>query len=208
MFGVLLVVVGVVVIGVAVVASNRKRDSPVGQVRCTGKVGTGQPVAGEIPAPPPVDSGTHFTKGRTPLCGFGEVVVTVVDRSGARHQWCLLAAVTEAQRERGLMEVRSPSLGGYDGMVFTFDTDQAGGFYMRDTPMPLSIAYVGAGGRVVKTDDMAPCRDSADCPTYPSGGAFRTAIEVPQGRLGRLGIAEGSQVTVERLSMACPARAA
>ena len=44
---------------------------------------------------------------------------------------------------------------------------------------------------------MAPCPDSEpDCPSYPPAGAYRFAIEVPQGRLADLGISADSRVTL------------
>ena len=62
------------------------------------------------------------------------------------------------------MEVRDPSLGGYDGMLFVFDQDEQVGFWMRNTPMPLSIAYFDGDGRFVSASDMAPCADSPAAP--------------------------------------------
>ena len=43
-------------------------------------------------------------------------------------------------------------LQGYSGMVFVYDDDVAGGFYMRNTPTPLSIAWIAADGEVVTID--------------------------------------------------------
>lgn len=158
-----------------------------------------------VPPPPPVGSRTRFAPGRTPLCGFGEVRVVITDGAGHRRVHCLLAAVTDAQRERGLMEVTDGTLGGYDGMLFRFGTDQTGGFYMRDTPMPLSIAYFDAAGRLVSQTDMKPCADRADCPTYPGERPFRAAVEVPTGRLAALGIDAQATLSTGRANEACPA---
>src|SRR5918994_3476001 len=117
---------------------------------------------------------------RTPLPGFGEVVVEVRRVDGQLVEWCLLLAETPAQTQRGLMEVTDPALGGYDGMLFRYETPRQGGFYMRNTPQPLSIAYLDAAGRVVSIVGMEPCDDVAGCPSYPAGGAFRWAVEVPE----------------------------
>ena len=67
---------------------------------------------------------------------------------------------------------------------------------MRNTPTPLSIAWVAADGEVVTIKDMEPCEDRDGCPTYPSDGRYRYAIEVFQGDLPRLGITEAATVTV------------
>jgi uncharacterized membrane protein (UPF0127 family) len=136
------------------------------------------------------------TVERTPLPGFDDVVVEVHRTDGQVVSWCLLLAATSAQRERGLMEVTDPTLGGYDGMLFRFDTDTNASFWMRNTPQPLSIAYVAADGSTVSSTEMAPCEDSPDCPPYPSGGAYRWAVEVPvdAGGVARLGLPEGRLV--------------
>lgn len=109
---------------------------------------------------------------------------------------CVLLAETEDQRARGLMEVTDPDLGGYDGMVFQFPDDVDGGFYMRNTPMPLSIAFVDGDGAVIATEGMEPCPDRDDCPTYPPGRRYRTALEVPRGGLDDLGLVEGGEARV------------
>ena len=132
---------------------------------------------------------------RVPLEGVGEVAITVQrPEGGDLLAWCLLAAVEQAQRARGLMEVTD--LQGYSGMAFIYDEDTTGGFYMRNTPTPLSIAWIAADGSVVSTADMAPCEDREGCPTYQPGGAYRSAIEVFQGGLDELGIVPGAKVTV------------
>jgi uncharacterized membrane protein (UPF0127 family) len=68
-------------------------------------------------------------------------------------------------------------------------------FYMRNTPMPLSIAFLDGGGGVVSTADMTPCDDVAGCPLYHAAAPYRAAIEVPIGGLAALGIETGSTVT-------------
>jgi uncharacterized protein len=129
---------------------------------------------------------------RVPLDGFGEVSLNVRSGGGAHYAGCLLLAETETQRDRGLMEITDADLGGYDGMAFVFDADSRVPFWMRNTPMPLSLAYVDSTGKVVNTSDMAPCGDVPTCPLYAPGTPYRFAIEVPHGRLGRLGLDLGA----------------
>jgi len=132
---------------------------------------------------------------RVPLEGFDEVAVTVAPAGGGDLlSWCLLAAIRAEQRARGLMGVTD--LQGYSGMAFVYDTDVTNAFYMRNTPTPLSIAWIDHAGGVVSTTDMAPCEDREGCPTYPPAGPYRTAIEVFQGGLDDLGITPGATVTV------------
>ncbi len=146
-------------------------------------------------APPSVDPDPSL------LDRYGEVGVTVEPPSGAPQSTCMLAARSDAEHARGLMEVTDPDLAtsdgdGHDGMVFIYADDTAGGFWMRNTPMPLTVAYVDAGGRLVSSTDMEPCEDSSDCPSYPAAGSYRYAIEVPQGRLDDLGITSSARVRV------------
>ena len=172
----------------------------VGWALVRGDGGTAAPVLGPdlgpvtTPTAPPgfVPPGEA---GRTLLDGFDEMAITVQPAGGGDSLfWCLLAALTAEQRERGLMEVTD--LGGYSGMVFVYDFDSTNSFYMRNTPTPLSIAWVALDGRVVSIKDMAPCEDRDGCPTYGSGGTYRYAIEVFQGDLLDLGITEDATVTV------------
>jgi uncharacterized membrane protein (UPF0127 family) len=138
-----------------------------------------------------------YLSPRKALAGFGETKVKVKTPEELL-EFCLLLAANDIQRARGLMEVIDPSLGGYDGMLFRYDQDVTEKFWMHNTPMPLSIAFVDATGALVSTADMTPCEDSDQCPDYPPAGPYRTAIEVPQGKLPALHIVAGSTVTDER----------
>lgn len=134
------------------------------------------------------------------LPGFGETAFQVTTADGASAgQFCALLATSEQQRAQGLMGRRD--LAGYDAMVFVFDADTDGAFFMRDVPVGLSIAWFGADGRFVSAADMAPCPDQEGCPSYAPTGPYRQAVEVLQGGLGRLGLAEGAVLTV---GGACP----
>jgi uncharacterized membrane protein (UPF0127 family) len=132
---------------------------------------------------------------RTGLPGVTETAASITASDGTMTGCCLLVAATDEQRQRGLMEVTD--LGGYQGMVFVWDHDTEGGFWMRNTPTPLSIAWFDADGRFVSTTDMAPCSATADdCPTYPPDGPYRFAVEVFEGDLEALGVGPGSRLTL------------
>jgi uncharacterized membrane protein (UPF0127 family) len=108
----------------------------------------------------------------------------------------MLEAITPAEHQRGLMTVTDPGLDGHDGMIFVYPQDAHDSYWMRNTPMPLSIAFLDAGGRIVSTADMSPCGDRTDCPVYPAAGPYRYAIEVPKGRLARLGLTGRARIHV------------
>ena len=81
-----------------------------------------------------------------------------------------------------------------DGMLFVWETDSGGGFWMRDTVLPLDIAFFAVDGTLVNTFPMEPCDLGNDCPVYPAGGTYRFALETVQGRLTGLG--SDSRLTV------------
>jgi uncharacterized membrane protein (UPF0127 family) len=182
----LLLVAALVLIGVGLWAFVlRGADGPEDPI-------LGEPVDGT--SAPSSSTTLPGDPNRVPIDGFDEVAVTVQPTGGSALLWCLLAALTQPQRARGLMEVED--LRGYSGMAFVYQEDVQNGFYMRNTPMPLSIAWIAADGAVVSTADMAPCEDRGGCPTYAPEGPYRYAIEVPQGRLDDLGITGSSRVTI------------
>jgi uncharacterized membrane protein (UPF0127 family) len=104
-------------------------------------------------------------------------------------------AETTAQLQRGLMGRRS--LPPRSGMAFLFATDTRGRFWMKDTLIPLSIAFWGKSGRILRILDMAPCRASP-CKVYDPHVAFRGALEVNRGAFTRWGVHRGAVVTIRR----------
>lgn len=132
---------------------------------------------------------------RRPLDGFGEVDFRVVGRDGSAFVGCALLADDPEARAQGLMGQRD--LRGYDAMVFRFDRPSTAGFYMFDTVLPLSIAYLATDGTLVSSVDMDPCgaEEASSCPTFEPAGPYRHAVEVAQGDLPELGIVPGAVVT-------------
>ena len=131
---------------------------------------------------------------RDPIAGFEDVSFTITDPQGAMADWCAMLAATEDQRAQGLMH--QTDLGGYDGMVFRFDQPNSGGFWMKNTIIPLAVAYFDTDGRFVSAAGMDPCpEDATECPSYPAAAPYLHAIEVPRGGLGRLGIGAGSTLS-------------
>lgn len=134
--------------------------------------------------------------------GFREGVLGVTGPVGIQL-WPVIVADTPRSRQRGLMGVDDFSaLGGYAAMVFIFESDTSGAFWMRDTPLPLRITFVSANGAVVSGTDMAPClapTPSDDCERHHPDGPYRIAIEHPLGPAFDIGLAAADlvEVTVE-----------
>jgi len=133
--------------------------------------------------------------------GFRAVLIEVTKADGTKATYCVWLAATEPERERGLMQVTG--LGGADGMIFRFGADQSTAFWMKDTVIPLSIAFFQKGGAFVSATDMEPCSPSAPgCRTYPADAPYSDAIEVPKGGLAALGIGPSSRLAVTSKSCA------
>lgn len=97
------------------------------------------------------------------------------------------------QQQQGLMG-RS-HLDECSGMVFIFFEETSGSFWMKDTLIPLSIAFFDSEGKIVRILDMEPC-EADPCPTYDPETAYIGALEVNQGAFDTWSIEEGDSVRV------------
>jgi uncharacterized membrane protein (UPF0127 family) len=100
-------------------------------------------------------------------------------------------AETASARTAGLMN--RTSLAADAGMVFRFDGPTDGAFWMKDTLIPLSIAFWDARGRILAILDMEPCR-ADPCPLYSPGVTYVGAVEVNQGWFQRRQVRPGDTV--------------
>ena len=104
------------------------------------------------------------------------------------HKITAEVAATDEHRARGLMH--RFSLRPDHGMVFVFDRAEPQAFWMKNTFIPLSIAFIGADGRIVSMDDMAP----QDETRHRSKGPARYALEMRKGWFAERGIKPGDSV--------------
>jgi uncharacterized membrane protein (UPF0127 family) len=104
------------------------------------------------------------------------------------HAFTVEVARTPQQRARGLMGRTRLDDGA--GMLFVFESAARHCFWMRDTPLPLSIAFVDTDGRIVSLADMQPHSETLHCPPAD----IRYALEVKQGEFHRRSIAAGTRV--------------
>jgi len=102
-------------------------------------------------------------------------------------------ADTPVERERGLMG--RTSLPADAGMVFVYEEDHVGPFWMKDTLIPLSIAFYSDGGRILEILDMEPCK-ADPCPLYDPRVAYRGALEVNRGAFEGWGISTGDRLRI------------
>ena len=104
-------------------------------------------------------------------------------------------AETDAERQRGLMF--RESLDDDAGMLFVYQEETTGGFWMKNTLIPLSIAFIDKDSRIVSILDMEPC-EADPCPVYDPGLDYVAALEVNQGAFAEWGVKLGDRVTVTR----------
>lgn len=115
--------------------------------------------------------------------------LTIIKADGTSIVVSAEVARTEAERNRGFMERRHIPDG--TGMLFVFENDQILSFWMKNTPSPLSIAFISSDGRIKDIFDMTPY---SLAPVQSSGYA-RYALEVPQDWFMRTGIQVGDRIT-------------
>ena len=97
-------------------------------------------------------------------------------------------AATAEQRATGLMF--RFSLKPDHGMIFVFDTAEPQGFWVKNTFIPLSIAFIASDGRILNIADMAP----QDERTHWSNGPAQYALEMRKGWFVEHGVAPGDRV--------------
>ncbi len=86
-------------------------------------------------------------------------------------------ALTPAARSLGLMNRKKAPR---DGMLFVFEYPSSGGFWMKNTLVPLTIVFFDVHGKRVARLSMTPCRDDP-CRIYDPGRVYRFALELPAG---------------------------
>ncbi len=130
--------------------------------------------------------------------GFDSTMARVTGSDGTVCDICVWLADSTSKRALGLMNVTD--LGGADAMAFVYPEAHTGSFWMKNTVMPLSIAFFAPDGGFLQAFDMEPC--VADpCLSYATPPDFLIALEVPQGELPAFDIEPGS--TFELLDLPC-----
>ncbi len=98
-------------------------------------------------------------------------------------------ALTPEQREIGLMN--RTDLGPYQGMLFVFDAPAKQCFWMKNTLIPLSVAFIANDGTIVNIDEMKPQTLDPHCSAQP----VRFVLEMSQGWFAKRGMKAGSKLT-------------
>ena len=120
-------------------------------------------------------------------CSKDEVLQT---RDIRINQWNLTVEIADTQKsqEKGLMKRKS--LDEDRGMLFVYDRDSRKSFWMKNTLIPLSIAYIAADGTIREIYDMEPLSTRIVDSRY----SVRYALEVNQGAFDMHGIKPGDKL--------------
>lgn len=94
----------------------------------------------------------------------------------------------DASRAMGLMHRTALAPNG--GMLFVFDDDAVHCMWMKNTPLPLSVAFIDASGAIVNIADMQPHTEVAHCAARPA----RFALEMARGWFAERGIRAGTRL--------------
>jgi uncharacterized membrane protein (UPF0127 family) len=116
--------------------------------------------------------------------------VSITNAAGQTVDIPVEIADTPAERETGLIG-RSASAAD-SGMLFVFDQDQPLSFWMKDTLIPLSIAFINSEGLIVDIQDMQPLDETP----HDSAAPAKYALEVNQEFFAANGIQVGDQAVL------------
>lgn len=133
---------------------------------------------------PPTASTSNFSAVTT---ASGSAAVTFITGGGDITLKAHVAR-TPAERSKGLMFVNR--LEADEGMIFVWDKATTGGFWMKNTPIPLSIAFIADDLTIIAIQDMEPQSLEQHSPE----AAYRYAIEVNQGYFSEHGVSVGDRV--------------
>lgn len=117
----------------------------------------------------------------------GEALPKMTLQAGS-HQITAEVAATPSTREIGLMHRKS--LATNHGMLFIFEQKAQHCFWMRNTLIPLSIAFIADDGTIINIENMQPQTEQNHCAQLP----VRYALEMNQGWFSKKGIKVGTQL--------------
>jgi uncharacterized membrane protein (UPF0127 family) len=118
--------------------------------------------------------------------------LTFVNKDNSEVDLFVETADTPEERAVGIMH--RESLAENQGMLFIFEQEGQHVFYMRNTLIPLSIAFVEGEGAIIEIEDMEPQTEDLHGADEP----YLYAIEANRGWFARNGIAAGSEVRIAR----------
>ena len=126
-----------------------------------------------------------------PSCGTSKAGLTVIKLEIDGHKLSTEVARAPEEQSRGLMYRRK--LGKNDAMLFVYEKPSRLSFWMKNTFVPLSIAFIDGDHRIVHIEDMAPQTTTSHRSSKPA----LYALEVNRGWFDERGITVGAKVEFE-----------
>jgi uncharacterized protein len=141
------------------------------------------------------DTSGGTAAGKQESRGGQDLRTVVIDASGGKKVEVRVEVADDPfEQARGLM--RRKSLGEDRGMLFVFRGEEVRSFWMRNTLIPLSIAYIDSGGRITDILNMKPLDDKP--PHYVSSEPVQYALEVNQGFFEERGVKVGDHAELPK----------
>jgi uncharacterized membrane protein (UPF0127 family) len=127
------------------------------------------------------------------VSGFGSALaqqsgLPTIKLNAGIHMIQAEVASTMATRAQGLMQRKAMAQGA--GMLFLFDEPAVHCMWMKNTLIPLSVAFVDERGEIVNIADMQPLDETSHCASRP----VRFALEMNQGWFKKRGIGPGARI--------------
>jgi len=140
------------------------------------------------------DGSSDTGKSDTGNSDAGGPTVVIETDDGEKEIEVEIADTTD---ERALGLMGRTSLAEDAGMLFVYPLPTEGAYWMKNTLIPLSIAFYDVDGKILRILDMEPCRRDP-CPLYDPGVRYAGALEVNQGAFERWAVREGDRLELRR----------
>lgn len=141
-----------------------------------------KPTASEKPTSTEAPQGSSIFAKKTIKAAGKEILVEIAD--------------TDPKRSQGLMY--RTHMNENEGMLFIFEEERPLSFWMRNTRIPLSIAYIDAKKKIINILEMVPAPDSDfNPPVYPSSAPAKYALEMNKGWFTQNKIKPGQTIEIK-----------
>lgn len=112
-----------------------------------------------------------------------------------KHELTVWIMDTYGKRMEGMMFLRSEDFTEKQGMIFVFKKPEIQRFWMRNTLVPLDVAYIGSDGTINSTYTMKALDETTD---YSSAKPSKYVLEVKAGLFKKLSIGVGDKVAIPK----------
>ncbi|MFZ2267817.1 MAG: DUF192 domain-containing protein [Azonexus sp.] len=119
---------------------------------------------------------------------WGQAAMPVIELTAGFHRIEAEVAATDQNRQVGLMQRKS--MAAQHGMLFVFTQANTHCMWMRNTLLPLSVAFLDEEGKIINVEDMQPQTEDNHCARRPA----RYALEMNLGWFSQRGLKAGTRL--------------